>query len=59
MFWLWTPPADSIPLHQAFAELQEQWMIDQYDLTAPLHTETNSCLSLERGIGEQILLVQG
>jgi len=22
--------------------LHEQWMIDQYDLTAPLHTETNS-----------------
>lgn len=21
---------------------QEQWMIDQYDLTAPLHAETNS-----------------
>ena len=31
-------------LEHARASCQEQWMIDQYDLTAPLHTETNSCL---------------
>ena len=33
-----------------FSMSQEQWMIDQYDLTAPLHAETNSSDDPELGL---------